>query len=308
MKSSTFTYKDQDEIEIFVYKWEPDSGNSKAVVQISHGLQEHALRYQYFAEFLTQNGFICYADDHRGHGKSIKDNHVGYLENNGWDGTVNSIHELTNIIKKENPNLPVFFFGHSWGSFLGQDVIQQWGSDYKAVILSGTLGNANKITLMAAGFLARRSAKKSPTAPDQRMTDMNLKPLNKRWAKEPGATGFEWLSSDKEQVQKYIDDPLCGFTSPSGFFVEFIYGLKKIWKKQNEQKIPKDLPIFFIAGELDPVGQETKSINKLIKRYQSYGITNIDHKYYKNMRHETLNEVGKEQVYNDVNDWLQSHL
>ena len=307
MKSSTFTFKDQDGIEIFVYKWEPDNSQVKGCIQFSHGLAEHALRYQYVADYLTQKGFICYADDHRGHGKSIKDGNKGYLGPNGWDGTVNSIHELTNIIKKENPNQPVFFLGHSWGSFLGQDVIQQWGSDYKGIILSGTRGGANKIQLKIGGILARRAAKKSPTAPNKRLDDMNLKPLNKRWAKEPGATTHEWLCSDKEVVKKYLDDPLCGFTMPSGFFVDMLNGFNKIWKKSNEQKIPKNLPIYFLAGELCPVSQETKSIDKLMKRYQSYGIKDIEHKYYPNDRHEIYNEVNKKEVYEDVANWLEKH-
>ena len=109
-------------------------------------------------------------------------------------------------------------------------------------------------------------------------------------------------------VKKYIDDPLCGFVSPSSYFAELNYGVQKIWKKSNEEKIPKNLPLYFIAGELDPLGQETKSIDKLIKRYQSYGITDIEHKYYPNGRHEMLNEVNKEEVYADVSNWLEKHL
>lgn len=308
MKSTTFTYKDQDDIEIFVYKWEPDSGQTKAVIQISHGVAEHGLRYQYIAEYLTSKGYSVYANDQRGHGKSIKNNNVGYLGPTGWEGTIKSIHELTNIIKKENPNIPVFFYGHSFGSLLGQDVVQQFGSDYKGVIFSGTTGGANKLLLKMGGILARRAAKKDPTSPNQKLNDMNMKPFNKRWSKEPEATGFEWLSSDKEQVQKYIDDPLCGFVSPASYFAELIYGLGKVWKKSNEMKIPKDLPFYFIAGEYDPVGGENKFIIQLINRYKKYGMKNIDQKFYPNLRHEIHNEVIKEEVYQDISNWLDSHL
>ncbi len=308
MKSTTFTYKDQDGIDIFVYKWEPDSGESKAIIQISHGLAEHALRYQDVAEFLTQKGFVCYADDHRGHGKSIKDGNAGYLGPNGWDGTVNSIHELTTIIKKENPNKPVFYFGHSWGSLLGQDIIQQFGSDYKGAILSGTAGSMNKMLLIIGGIIAGRAAKKDPIKQNPKLNDMTFGSYNNRWKKEPGATGFEWLSRDKEQVKKYVDDPLCGFASTSSYYAESIKGLKKIWNKKNEQKIPKDLPIYFIAGQFDPVGSETKTITKLMKRYKSYGITDVEYKFYEEGRHEMLNEINKEEVYQDVGNWFEKHL
>lgn len=308
LKSSTFTYKDQDDIDIFVYKWEPDNGQIKAIVQISHGVAEHALRYQYFAEFLTANGYSVYADDHRGHGKSIKDGNIGYLGPNGWNGTVNSIHELTNVIKKEHPNVPIFLFAHSWGSFLGQDVIQQWGSDYKGCILSGTMSSINKLLLKILGFMARRAAKKSATTPNTRLDGLTTKPLNKRWSKEPDATGFEWLSRDKEQVKKYVDDPLCGFVMPSSYFVELGNGFTKIWKKSNEKNIPKDLPIFFIAGELDSVSKETKMAKQLAKRYRSYGITDVQEKYYPEARHEMLNELNKEEAYQDVTNWFDKHL
>jgi alpha-beta hydrolase superfamily lysophospholipase len=308
LKSNPFTFKDQDNIDIFVYKWEPDNGQAKAVIQFSHGVGEHAERYQYVAEYLTGKGYICYANDHRGHGKSIKNGHVGYLGPNGWDGTVNSVHELTKLIRKENPNIPLFFFGHSFGSLLGQDIIQQWGSDYKGAILSGTTGSGNKLLLKVGSFLAKRASKKSPTDPNAKLTEMNFKPFNKRWAKEPNATRFEWLSRDKKQVEKYINDPLCGFDSPASYFVELIKGLNKIWKKSNEKKIPLNLPIYFIAGEYDPVGNSTKFITKLINRYKSYGVHDLQYKFYDEARHEMLNEINKEEVYEDVYKWLESHL
>ena len=121
MKSSTFTFKDQDGVEIFVYKWAPDAA-PRAAVQLSHGLAEHAERYGRFAEALCREGFVCYADDHRGHGRTAGDfaqpavrERIGYLGPDGWRGTVNEIHELSKIVRQENPGLPLFLFGHSWG-------------------------------------------------------------------------------------------------------------------------------------------------------------------------------------------------
>ena len=145
-KSSNFTFIDQDEIEVFVYKWEPIE-KPKAVVQIVHGMAEHAKRYERLAAFLCKNGYICYADDHYGHGMTAGDltevtleGKAGYLGPNGWNGVVNEIHKLSTIIKKENVNLPLFLIAHSWGSFVAQDIIQEWSDDYKGVILSGSNG------------------------------------------------------------------------------------------------------------------------------------------------------------------------
>ena len=131
IKSSTFTYKDQDGIEINVYKWEPES-SPKAAIQIIHGMAEHGKRYERIAGFLCNDGYICYADDHRGHGKTIELNNMpqGYLEESGWDGTVKAIHQLSTIIKEQHPQIPLFLIAHSWGSFMCQDIMQRWSPEY----------------------------------------------------------------------------------------------------------------------------------------------------------------------------------
>ncbi|MHA1282308.1 MAG: lysophospholipase [Promethearchaeota archaeon] len=315
MKSSTFYYKDQDGIDIFVYKWEPDS-SPIAAVQISHGMAEHAKRYEHVAEALTNEGFIVYADDHRGHGMTAGDlteatleGNAGVLGPNGWEGTVNAIHELTKIIKKENPDLPVFYLGHSWGSLLGQDYIQRWGNELKGCILSGTTGKSNKLLLKMGKLIAKKQLKKlGPTKPSETMDKLTFGAYNKPWNNEPDATGFEWLSRDKNEVKKYVDDPWCGFVCPASFYLEMLKGLEKIWKKENEMKIPKDLPIYIFAGTEDPVSRGTKDIMPLIKRYKSYGIKDITYKFYEGGRHEMFNEINKDEVIKDVIDWLKSHL
>ncbi|MFX1489109.1 MAG: alpha/beta hydrolase, partial [Promethearchaeota archaeon] len=146
MKSSTFTFTDRDNIEIFVYKWAPET-TPKAVIQIIHGLAEHAKRYTSVAEVLCNEGYVCYANDQRGHGRTAGDltkstlkGNAGVLGPNGWEGVVNDVHELSKIIKKDFPNLPLFLIGHSWGAFIAQDYIQEWGNEIRGCILSGTNG------------------------------------------------------------------------------------------------------------------------------------------------------------------------
>ena len=257
MKATTFTFKDKDDIEIFVYKWEPEN-HPKAVVQIVHGLAEHAKRYARVAEALCNDDYVCYANDSRGHGRTAGDltektleGNAGVLGSNGWRGVVNDLHELTNIIKKEHPNLPIFLMGHSWGAMLTQDYIQDWGDGLKGVILSGTNGKVRTLVVKAGKLLLKSEIKKlGPTEPSQKMYNMNFKSNNHDWDTEEGATGFEWLSRDKEEVQKYIDDPWCGFVPPASLWLEFLHGFEKIYDSKQEQTIPKDLPIHFISGAL----------------------------------------------------------
>ncbi len=315
MKSSTFTFKDKDDIDIFVYKWEPDTP-PKAVVQIVHGLAEHAKRYAGVAEALCNDGYECYANDARGHGRTAGDltektlaGNAGVLGPNGWRGVVNDLHELTTIIKKENPELPIFLIGHSWGAMLTQDYIQDSGNELKGVILSGTNGKVRALVVKAGKLIIKSEIKKlGTTEPSQKMHDMNFKSNNHDWDNEEGATGFEWLSRDKEEVQKYIDDPWCGFVAPANVWLEFLHGFEKIYDSKQEQNIPKDLPILFISGSLCVIGNKTKWVMDMINRLKKYGIKDITYKFYQDARHEIFNEINRDEVFKDVISWLNSHL
>jgi len=311
MKSSTFTFQD----EIFVYNWEPDT-EPKAVVQIIHGLAEHAMRYSRVAETLCKAGYICYANDARGHGRTAGDlteatlaGNAGVLGPNGWKGVVNDVHELSNIIKKKHPSLPLFLIGHSWGAMLSQDYIQEWGHEINGCILSGTNGEVNVALLKEGkGVIEEEMKKRGLTEPSLKLNDLSFKSNNREWNNDEGATGFEWLSRDKTEVQKYVDDPWCGFVSPASLWMEFGYGMEKIYDLKNEQKVPKDLPIFIIAGSLDPIGNNTIGLKALINRYEKYSITDVTFKFYEDARHEIFNEINREEVFKDVINWLDSHM
>ncbi len=308
MKSSTFTYADQDGVDIFVYKWEPDAA-PKAAIQISHGLAEHAGRYDRLAKELTDNGYICYADDHRGHGKTAEDlSKAGVLGPGGWESTVKSLKMLTDIIKKENSSIPFFFIGHSWGSLMGQDYIQQWGSGLTGCVLSGSSGKQPFIITLLGKLLAEREVKKiGAETPSPFLDKMTFGAFNKPY--EPAKTKFQWLSRDQAEVDKYVEDPFCGFLCPAGISVELIYGITKIWKKENESKIPGDLPLFIIAGSEDAASNMTKSLKPLVTRYkEKWKIKDVTHKFYPGGRHEVFNEINREEVFNDVIGWLDSHL
>lgn len=315
MKSSTFNFTDQDDIEIFVYKWEPDV-ESKAAVQLIHGLTEHAKRYARVAEALCNEGYICYANDQRGHGRTAGDlteatlkGNAGVLGPNGWRGVVNDIHELSKIIKKEHPNIPLFLIGHSWGAFVAQDFIQEWGNEINGCILSGTNGKVRYLVIKAGKLILKFEIKKlGLTEPSQKMYDMNFKSNNRDWKQEEGATGYEWLSRDKVEVQKYIDDPWCGFVSPATLWLEFIRGFDKIYNSENEQKIPKNLPIHFISGSLCPIGNKTKGVKAMINRLKKYGMKEVTYKFYEDARHELFNEINRNEVIGDVINWLDSNL
>lgn len=305
MQSTTFTFKDHDNMDIFVYKFMPDT-KAKAIIQISHGMAEHAARYARFAEALTNAGYGVYANDHRGHGKTAgTEANRGKLGAGGWKSTVEDIKELTDLIKKQNPILPVFLFAHSWGSFMGQNYIQNWGDGIKGVILSGSNGKQGMIGI-GMKLTGMQIKSKGADAPGVVMDKMSFGSFNNKF--KPAKTNFDWLSRDEAEVQKYVNDPWCGFVCANSFFLELLGGLKHIWTPANEGKIPKSLPIYIMAGSNDPVSQQTKGLQELIKRYTKLGIADLSSKFYPGGRHEMLNETNRDEVMKDIIAWFDKHL
>jgi alpha-beta hydrolase superfamily lysophospholipase len=307
MKSSTFTYKDQDNVEIFVYKWAPERA-PKAAVQIAHGLAEHAARYEWVAQKLTNAGYIVYAEDLRGHGKTAGSlEKRGILGPGGWDGVVKEIHCLTNLIKKENPKIPLLFIGHSWGALLAQDYIARYGTEIKGVILSGANGKQSFIISKLGPMLAKNEVKKiGADTPSPFLDKMTFGAFNKPY--EPAPTKFEWLSRDRAVVERYVNDPYCGFMSTAGMAVELANGVIHIASKEVQSIIPKELPIYIMSGAKDPSNNMSKGAQALYSVYQKLGIKDVSIKVYEEARHEIFNELNKEDVLKDVIMWLDKHL
>lgn len=308
MPFEIFSFKDQDEVEIFVYKWKPDPKiHIKAVIQIAHGGAEHAGRYAHVGEAYSKAGYVVYANDHRGHGKTGQ--HAGRLGTLGlgdWDRMVRNLKELTDIIKEAYPERPVFLLGHSMGSFLVQKYIQMWGKDLKGVLLTGTTG---ELMMPSAQIdledMQRRVAEKGLDAPAEEFSEL-VKAYNEPF--DPAKTGFDWLTRDEAEVQRYIDDPLSGFDLSYGFIIELGRSLFSLGDREKLQKIPKDLPIYIFVGSMDPASGMGKGAKVLFNSYQELGIKDIMYKEYPDARHELFNEINREEVIQDVLMWLNAHL
>jgi len=297
-----FSFQDKQGNNIQVYNWMPE-GNIKAIVQIAHGMAEYAERYEGLAEALNKAGYGVYINDTIGHGKSIKTKEdLGHLPSNGFNIAVEDIHELHEIIKKEHKELPIFILGHSMGSLLTQSYISKYGSEVAGCILSGTAG---KQFLTAIGSVV---AKVSKTIHGERTRSPFLDKLsfgNFNNNFKPTRTNFDWLSSDNDEVDKYIESPLCGFTCTNGFYYELASSVNKIHDKNAVKNIPAKLPIYIFCGDKDPVGGQTKNVLKLIDMYKAIGIQDLEYVFYKDGRHEMLNETNKSEVIDGVINWLE---
>lgn len=307
MIKDTFTFKRTENIESFVYKWKPEENiKIKAVLQIAHGMAETASRYERVAERLTKEGYIIYANDHRGHGKTAKEiEKLGDLGEDGFNAMIEDMHELNKIIKKENPNIPIFLLGHSMGSFLTQRYICLYGKELEGAILSGSSGSKGMLTDIGR-FLAKREIRKiGRSGKSKKLDKLSFGGYNKAFI--PNKTNFDWLSRDEKEVKKYIDDPFCGTIFTAGFFYDLLGGLKLIANINEVSKVPKNLPIYIFSGDKDPVGQNGKGVLKLVRAYKNQGIKDLTYKLYRDGRHEMLNELNKDEVIEDLLTWLKSH-
>ena len=302
-----FSFVDRYGKEIKYYKWS-EVKNPKGIVQIVHGMTEYALRYDYFAKKLCENGYIVYAHDQRGHGEtSPKDEEKGYIaDDEGFDILVENVKELTDVAKKENSNLPIILFGHSMGSFVSQRYIELYGNGIDGVILSGTNGKPDRITKLGILISKIEMMLKGRKAKSKLMDKLSFGDFNSNF--KPTRTDYDWLCSVNEEVDKYIESPVCGFICSTSFYYDLIRGLWKINKKENLNNIPKNLPIYIFAGDKDPVGKFGKGIVKLYDTYKSIGIYNLNYKLYSNGRHEMLNENNKDEVIKDLLDWINNKI
>ena len=308
MRKETFTFKEETGLDIFVYKCMPEKNiKVKAVVQIAHGMAETASRYERFAEKLTGQGYAVYANDHRGHGKTAKEvDRVGDLGEDGFNNMIKNMHHFQEIIKKENSNLPFFILGHSMGSFLLQRYISLYGKELDGAILSGSSGREG-ILLDIARWLAKREIKKiGRKGKSVTLDKLSFGSYNKAF--KPNRTGFDWLSRENKEVDKYIKDPFCGGVFTAGFFYDLFNGLKLVQAKKEMEKIPLDLPIYIFSGAKDPVGKSGKGVLKLVKTYKRLGIKDLSYKLYEGGRHEMLNEINRDEVMQDTIDWLNQHV
>lgn len=313
MAGKEIKLKMRDNKEIYLYRWEPEEGTSiKGIVQVIHGMAEHGNRYERFAKALNKEGFIVYADDHRGHGKSAESiAALGYIaDNDGFHTMVDDQQEINQYIRRENPDHSVFIFGHSMGSFISQRYMQLYGNTVEGVILSGTGGKPNlmmKAGIPLSGIIMKFKGRRGN---GKLMNDLGFGAYNKQI---PNCkTEFDWLSRDEEEVSKYVLDPYCGGIFPVSFYYDFLRGMCAIHKKENLNKIPKDLPVEIFSGDGDPVGAYGKGIVYLYNVLKELGVKNLNYKLYPGGRHELLNETNRDEVTKDLievlNRWaLKAH-
>lgn len=283
-------------------------GEPRAVLQIAHGICEYVERYDCFARWMAQRGFVVVGNDHLGHGESWQEpERQGlFAEAQGWDKVVRDMEHLQARMAGEYPGLPYFLLGHSMGSFLARTFLIQYPGRVTGALISGTAQQPDgllKAGLALTGLLAKLKGAdyRSPF-----VKTMLFGPYNKAF--KPNRTDCDWISSDPEVVDAYCQDPGCQFLPCVSLYRDMLGGLRFIGDPDNLALMDKSTPVLFFAGALDPVGEAGKGVERAYQGFVSAGCTDVQCRLYPDGRHEVLNESFKEEVFAHLLAWMEEKL
>ena len=305
MSESTFISANGSS-SVYYREYRPE-GEAVGIVQLVHGIAEYIARYDAFARFLCENGYIVVGNDHIGHGQSIADDtEKGYVgEDRGWETMVEDMRALHDRTCARFPGKPYFLFGHSMGSFLTRTYLIRYRSGLDGAILSGT-GHMGAALVKGGQLLGSLECRRKGAA--YRSDLLNNVAFGKYNDGLPCRTPFDWLSRDDALVDAYVADPLCGFVPSAGLFREMMDGIAFITAKKNITRMNHELPVFFISGDRDPVGEKGAGVIRAYTAFLNAGMSDVTMKLYQGARHEILNEINREEVYRDVLAWLNSKV
>jgi alpha-beta hydrolase superfamily lysophospholipase len=277
-----------DSTRITTYAWTGSVAEPRGVVQIAHGLAEHASRYERLAEALNAAGFIVHANDHRGHGRSVvSEEDLGNFGFAGFPGLIADAAEYGARIATGHEGLPLFLVAHSMGSFAAQSLLLDHSEQYAGVVLSGSTA----LDVLAASLAEAEGP-------------VGLEAFNAGFERR---TGYEWLSRDEAEVDAYVADPLCGFDVPDDAIPQMFAEAQRLADPQALAGIRSDLPILIVSGQADPLSGDGQLAQLLGQRYRDAGVSDVTTRVYPEARHEIFNETNRDQITAEVVDWLTAH-
>jgi alpha-beta hydrolase superfamily lysophospholipase len=279
-------------------RWLPE-GRPRAIVQIAHGLAEHSARYARLAAALNAVGLGAYAADLRGHGPKAADDLGHFADQGGWAKCVGDLKALNRLIAAEQPGVPIVFLGHSLGSFLGRQFVAAHSEALAGAAYSGSNGKPPPIATLGRLIARAERLRLGKRGKSRLIFKMWFGEYNKPF--EPTRTEFDWLSRDEREVAAYVADPLCGFPFTTQLAIDVLDALPALSSRQSLVGVRKDLPIYVFSGERDPVGA---NIQGLIANLKSAGFKNLTTRIYPGARHETLNEINRDEATRDLIAWL----
>ncbi|MFG2193767.1 alpha/beta fold hydrolase [Streptomyces sp. NPDC048639] len=296
-----------DGVRVATYTWLPTAGaRPRALVQIAHGAAEHGLRYDRFARFLAAHGYAVVASDHRGHGATAAaTGGYGVAGDDGWRAIVADLKAIGDRARAKHPETPLILLGHSLGSMLARDCAQEYGEQLSGLILSGTFRSLpGAETESAIDALEREIAERGRAALSSFIPDL-FASFNDPYTHR---TGFEWLSRDESEVDAYAEDERCGFAFSAGLALDWVRATRKINDPRNLARIPARLPVHIAVGTEDPCNQRMTLVYELLEDFRHLGTEDLSWRGYEDARHEILNETNRDEVQQDLLEWMDKHV
>ncbi len=286
--------------------WTPEN-EPRAIVQLVHGIAEHVERYDDYASWLNEKGFLVVAQDHMGHGKSIGKNGIQGYFHGGWFSAVADTYDLLQQTMAKYPGVPYILFGHSMGSFIVRTILAKHpDSGIAGCIVCGTAWQPAallKIAMPMCKLLCRNGGDKKPSPALKKVMfgSYNQKVEHVR-------TENDWLTRDDRVVDAYNNDPLCGFTATAGLYRDMMTGIAYIQQPDSLAAMNRQTPVLFVAGSADPVGAYGQGVQQASKAFHDCGMEDVSLKLYPMCRHEILNEINNIQVYEEIQEWIEEKI
>ena len=299
-----FQYPSRDGVtQIHAIEWEPE-GEIHAVMQLCHGMVEFIDRYDAFAKYLNEHGIYVVGHDHLGHGKSVSEGgSFGYFcEQDPATVVVRDVHRLKKITEEQYPQVPYIILGHSMGSFIARNYLCRYGSGIGGAVIVGTGMQPAGLIFASKAMAGIQKLFCGSKHVSHFMDKAAFGGYNKRI--DSPRTSSDWLSRNTENVDRYIEDELCGFTFTVNGFQTLFELIRRLQKQENLEKVPQNLPILMVSGAEDPVGDYGKGVHKACDSLKRAGVKNITVKLYENDRHELLNEDAAEVAMEDIWQWI----
>lgn len=307
MKKHIYFPSSDGKTKLHAVIWEPETA-PRAILQIAHGMVEYVERYEGFAAFLNSHGILVAGNDHLGHGLSYTEEwQKGYFAKEKGDiCALQDLHRLTLLLQKKYPDIPHFLFGHSMGSFFNRRYLCTYPNEIDGAIISGTGWQPVPVLKGGLAVVKLLSLLKGERFRSKLVTAMAFGNINKAF--EPVKTSKDWLTRDVAVAEKYLADPNCGFLFTLNGYRALFRSMLLAQDMEQLRKMDEDLPVLFISGEMDPVGDFGKGVKKAVNVFYASGMEDVECILYPEARHELTNELNKEEVFQDVLEWLEFHI
>ena len=291
-----------------LYCWQSHVAPPKGTVQLCHGMAEHAERYQRFAEALNQQGYHCYAHDHRGHGETTADGKPGlFATKNGLQKVTDDIATINDLIASKHPGLPIVLVGHSMGAILAlYFACLSKAQGLAAVAFLNSKVDAGPVMALYRGLLRAEALLRGWESPSIIAPKLTFGPWNRKFS--PNRTPYDWLSRDETEVDKFVADPLCGSAMTTSLWFDVTTAIQYLSKNEALGRLPQSLPIYLVGGAADPCTDYGQAIERLHVRMKQVAMTDLTCKIWDDTRHETLNEINRDQATSEFIEWLDGNF